>query len=110
MFEQLEELARELDELEVRLPDVYSSGDQAAARDAGRRHAELKPIVEAYRAYRGAEQDLEDAREMLSVESDAEMREYLRAEIGEKEVARRRARRRAARAPACRAIPTTART
>ena len=85
MFEQLEELARELDELEVRLPDVYSSGDQAAARDAGRRHAELKPIVEAYRAYRGAEQDLEDAREMLGVESDAEMREYLRAEIGEKE-------------------------
>jgi len=45
VFEQLAELEQELEKLEARLSDVYASGDQAAARDAGRRHAELKPIV-----------------------------------------------------------------
>ena len=73
MFEQLAELEQELEKLEARLPDVYASGDQAAARDAGRRHAELKPIVDAYRSYVGVESDLHDAREML----DGELRELL---------------------------------
>jgi peptide chain release factor 1 len=87
MFEQLAELVRELDELEARLPDVYASGDQRASRDAGRRHAELKPIVDAYRAYEAATADLRDAREMLEGETDPEMREYLRGEITDKEAA-----------------------
>jgi peptide chain release factor 1 len=87
VFEQIEELERELEKLEARLPDVYASGDQAAARDAGRRHAELKPVVDAYRAYRAAERDLADAREMLDGESDTDMREFLRAEIADKESA-----------------------
>ena len=47
MFEQLGELAAELDRLEADLPDIYASGDRRAARDAGRRHAELKPVVDA---------------------------------------------------------------
>src|SRR4051794_27642417 len=85
MFEHLAELVLELDELETRLPDIYASGDRAASRDAGRRHAELKPIVDAYRAYTAATGDLADAREMLDGEVDAEMRDYLRAEIAEKE-------------------------
>jgi len=85
VFEQLDELVSELDELEARLPDVYASGDQRASRDAGRRHAELKPIVDAYLRYRAAEADVRDARDLLDVEADAEMRDYLRAEIAEKE-------------------------
>ena len=87
MFEQLAELEQELEKLEARLPDVYASGDQAAARDAGRRHAELKPIVDAYRSYVATESELRDARELLDGESDAEMREFLRAEISDKEAA-----------------------
>src|SRR3954471_12299949 len=85
MFEQLADLEAELDRLEAQLPDVYASGDRAAARDAGRRHAELKPVVDAYRAWRKANDDLADAREMLEGETDAEMRGYLKDEISEKE-------------------------
>jgi peptide chain release factor 1 len=87
VFEQLEELVRELDELEARLPDVYASGDQRAARDAGRRHAALKPVVDAYRAYRATGDELRDAREILDGETDPEMREYLRSEIADKDAA-----------------------
>lgn len=85
MFEPLAELEAELGRLESRLSEIYASGDQAAAREAGRRHAELRPIVDAYRAYRDAEADLTDARELLAGEDDPEMREYLSGEIDAEE-------------------------
>ncbi len=85
MFERLAELEIELEKLESKLPEIYASGDQAAARAAGRRHAELKPVVETYQEYRAAEADLADAREMLDGESDADMREYLAEEVAAKE-------------------------
>ena len=85
MFERLAELEVELEKLESKLPEIYASGDQAAERDAGRRHAQLKPVVETYQEYRTAEADLADAREMLSGESDADMREYLAEEVAAKE-------------------------
>ncbi|HEY8216530.1 MAG TPA: peptide chain release factor 1 [Acidimicrobiia bacterium] len=85
MFEQLADLETELEKLESRLPELYASGDQSAARDAGRRHAELKPIVETYRDYVAAAAELEDARELLKAEQDAAMRDYLRVESDEQE-------------------------
>ena len=85
MFERLADLEVELEKLESELPEIYASGDQAAARNAGRRHAELKPVVETYQEYRAAEADLADAREMLGGESDAEMREFVGEEVAAKE-------------------------
>jgi len=85
MFEQLGELAAELDRLEAELPGIYASGDRRAARDAGRRHAELKPVVDAWRDWDSAGRDLADARELLGTETDEEMRDYLKGEIAEKE-------------------------
>jgi peptide chain release factor 1 len=85
MFDQLADLEAELDRLEARLPEVYASGDRRAAAEAGRRHAELRPVVEAYRAWRKASEDLHDAQDLLEHEDDGEMRAYLRGEITEKE-------------------------
>ena len=85
MFEHLADLETELDKLEAALPEIYAAGDQAASRDAGRRRAELRPIVDAYRDYRAAETALTDARDLLTGEDDAEMRDYLRGEIAEQE-------------------------
>ena len=87
MFDQLAELAREFDALEARLPEIYAAGDQAAAREAGRPHAELKPVVEVLRAHTAATADLTDARDLLEGEVDPEMREFLRAEIADREAA-----------------------
>jgi peptide chain release factor 1 len=85
MFEQLGELAAELDRLEADLPGIYASGDRRASRDAGRRHAELKPVVDAWRSWDAAGRDVADARELLAGETDEEMRDYLKSEIAEKE-------------------------
>jgi peptide chain release factor 1 len=85
MFERLNDLEAELEKLESRLPELYASGDQAAAREAGRRHAELKPVVDTYREYRRTEADVADARELLAAETEAEMRDYLQGELAERE-------------------------
>ncbi len=85
MFEQLHELEHELDRLESELPGIYASGDRAASRVAGRRHAELKPVVDAYRGWQKANAELAEARELLDGEADADMRDYLKGEIAEKE-------------------------
>jgi peptide chain release factor 1 len=85
MFDRLADLEAELEKLEAELPDILASGDRNASRDAGRRHAELKPVVDAGREYRGVESELADARELLDAESDGEMRTYLLDEIATKE-------------------------
>lgn len=86
MFERrLNDLEAELEKLESQLPELYARGDQAAAREAGRRHAELKPVVDVYREYRRTEADVTDARELLNAEPDGEMRDYLQSELTERE-------------------------
>ncbi len=79
------ELARELDELEARLPEIHASGDRAAAREAGRRYNWLKPVVAAWREYGDVEADLAEARELLASESDGEMRAFLEDEVDTKQ-------------------------
>jgi peptide chain release factor 1 len=85
VFERLADLEEEFDALEARLSDIYAAGDQAAARTAGQRHAELKPIIDTFRELRTTRSQLDEAREMLHTETDAEMREMAREEIAEKE-------------------------
>ncbi|MEI8336262.1 MAG: peptide chain release factor 1 [Actinomycetes bacterium] len=87
MFDRLADFEAELDRLESTLADLYASGDQRAAADAGRRASDLRPVVEAYRVYRVREQGLNDAREMLESEKDPEMRDFLREEVGASEKA-----------------------
>ena len=74
------------------LPGIQASGDRRASRDAGRRYAELKPVVDAWRAWTAAGEELAEARELLAAETDDEMREYLRAEIADQGVRGRVAR------------------
>jgi peptide chain release factor 1 len=85
VFERLADLEEEFDALEARLSDIYAAGDQAAARTAGQRHAELKPIIDTFRELRTTRSQLDEAREMLHTETDAEMREMAREEVAEKE-------------------------
>jgi peptide chain release factor 1 len=85
MFDRLADLERELVELEARQGELFATGEQKAAIDAGRRIAELAPVVEVYREHRTVEADLADARELAAAETDPEMRDYLRQEATEKE-------------------------
>ncbi|HJV08873.1 MAG TPA: peptide chain release factor 1, partial [Acidimicrobiales bacterium] len=87
VFERLAGLEEEFDALEARMGDIYASGDQDEVKNAGKRHSELKPIVDTFRELRSAKEQLDDAREMVKTESDPELRDMAREEVAEKESA-----------------------
>ena len=60
------------------LADPEVLGNQARYREVATRHAELKPIVDAYRKYVEAETEAGDAAELAAVEDDPEMVAYLK--------------------------------
>ncbi len=60
-------------------PDVL--GDQSRYREVSKKHAELKPVVDVYRRYLDAEQEIGEARELVDGEDDAEMLDYLKDTI-----------------------------
>jgi peptide chain release factor 1 len=82
MFDRLADLESELEKLEPRLAEIYASGDQAAARESGKRFNELREIVDAYRTHRAVNADLVAARELLHATDDAEERDLWRTEVG----------------------------
>ena len=72
MLEKLAAVANRFEELCARSeqPDFYNDPKKAAA--ILRERNDLEPIIEAYRAYRNAEQEMSDAEELMS---DPEMKE-----------------------------------
>ncbi len=72
MLDKLQAVERRFEEICFRSkqPDFYADPKKAAA--FLRERNDLEPIIEAYRAYRKAEQDMRDAEELMS---DPEMKE-----------------------------------
>ncbi len=69
------------EEVLVQLVDPAVLADQNRYREVSKKHAELKSVVDVYRKYLGAEQEIEDARELIVAEDDAEMVDYLKDTI-----------------------------
>jgi peptide chain release factor 1 len=84
MLERLADLEHEYEEVIAQLSDPAVLSDQRALRDASRRRKELEPVVDAYRLYRRATDDLAAAREMLP-DATGDDRELLRAEVEDAE-------------------------
>lgn len=57
MFENCAELAREFTEVEHHLADPAIHADQTKARTLGRRYAQLRPVVAAYREWNSLHED-----------------------------------------------------
>ncbi len=85
-------LLSKLRELEVKFaetleemadPDVLS--DQDRYREVSIRHADLKPVIDAFRDYQQASKEMEEATEMAAAEADAEMKEYLEGVAAEQQ-------------------------
>ncbi len=70
-------------DLEAALADPTVHGDQARARELGRRYAELGPLVAAIREQQAVQADLAAAREMDEDREMAEMAEVLTEQLGE---------------------------
>ena len=64
MFESCADLVAEVEQLEQQLADAAVHADPARARQLGRRYAELRPVVAAYRDWRALSDDLQAAQEL----------------------------------------------
>jgi Protein chain release factor A len=69
VFDACVELVAEFEAAQTRLSDPALHADQAQARQVARRHAELKPIVEAYREWVSLGDDVQAARELSLTDS-----------------------------------------
>ena len=67
--------------IEAQLSEPTLYDDPAAAAKILKEQKELAPIVEAYRQYKGAQQNLADAQELLSGQVDADMKEFAQEEL-----------------------------
>ena len=64
---------------EMAQPEI--AGDQVRYTEMAKRHAELKPIVEAYHSWQEAHAEASEAREMAKSETEEEMLTYLREQV-----------------------------
>ena len=76
MLERLADLEKEYEDVVRQLGDPEVLSDQRRLRDVSRRHKQLEPIVQTYRQYRAAHDDLEVAKELGMADEvvDAESR------------------------------------
>lgn len=81
MFDKLEDLLIRYEEIMSELNEPTVAEDQNRFRKLMKEQSDLIPIVEAYREYKKAKQNVEDSLAMLDEESDEEMRELAKEEL-----------------------------
>ena len=80
-FDQLSSLADELKSLEDNVTKLFADGDIDEATKVSKRISDLRPVVDAYARYDNAATEITSAKELLQIEKDNSMREFLNDEI-----------------------------
>lgn len=81
MFDKLENLLMRFEDIMLELSSPGVTDDPKRFRELMKEQSDLTPIVEAYKKYKKAKQDIEDSLSMLDEESDEDMREMLKEEL-----------------------------
>ena len=83
MFDRLEDLVLRLEEVLNQLSEPDVASDPERFRRLMKEQSDLTPIVEAYKAYKQNQQNIEESLMILDEESDEEMRELAKEELNE---------------------------
>ncbi len=85
MFDKLDFILEKYEELskKVSVPDVIA--DQPVWQKHIKEMGEMEPIVKKYREYKSAKEGIDDAKEILDLEDDAELKEMAKLELSELE-------------------------
>jgi peptide chain release factor 1 len=81
LLERLEAVEQRLQEIVLQMGDPAVIGDQARFQRLAKAHADLEPVVEAYRRYRKILSSAEETRALLGSGADDDMRELAEAEL-----------------------------
>ncbi len=83
MFDRLEELQEKYEQLSQRINTAADISDQNVWRQLMKEHSDIKPIVEAYQAYKKAQADIEEAKTLLNESDEDDFKQLLKDEIKE---------------------------
>jgi peptide chain release factor 1 len=78
---RLKKIENQFEDLEQRLTDPEVIRDQELYQKSRKEHAELAPLVQAFRRYRQVQKELADSQAMLKEDTDEEMKDLAREEI-----------------------------
>ena len=81
MFDKLDALLHRFEEIMNELAEPGVTDNQQRFRSLMKEQSDLTPLVEAYKEYKKAKQDIEDSLMMLDEENDEDMREMLKEEL-----------------------------
>ncbi|MBE5860146.1 MAG: peptide chain release factor 1 [Butyrivibrio sp.] len=83
MFDRLEDLVRRYEDITMELGEPDVASDQNRFRALMKEQSDLLPIVEKYKEYKDCKKTISDSEEMLSSESDEDMKEMLKEELSD---------------------------
>ena len=83
MFDRLDDILIHYEELMLELNSPNVTEDQKRFTRLMKEQSDLQPIVEAYKSYKAAKQDIEDSVSLLEEESDEELRELAKEELAD---------------------------
>ena len=81
MLDKLDTILERVNEINEKLSQPEIISDNKLMVKLSKELKNLQPIADLYNEYKKSKQDLIDAEEMIALESDAEMKEFLTAEI-----------------------------
>ncbi len=85
MFDKLDFIQEKYQELSEKVADPAVIADQKTFQKYMKEMSEMEPVVKAYEDYRKMQSDLSDAREMIELEDDEEVKEMAKEEAKELE-------------------------
>ena len=87
MFDKLDFILEKYEELSRKVSDPDVIARQKEWQRLMKEMSDLEPIVKEYTAYKKAKEELEEAKEILELEDDEELREMAREELKSNEAA-----------------------
>lgn len=85
MFDKLEFIEDKYEDISAKIADPEIIGEQSLWQRYMKEHADITPIVLAYRKYKEAKKGLEEAKDILNTENDEELREMAKMEVNDLE-------------------------
>lgn len=83
MFDKLDFILEKYEELSKKVSDPDVIADQPVWQKHIKEMGEMEPIVKKYREYKSAKEGIDDAKEILDLEDDAELKEMAKLELSE---------------------------
>src|SRR5437588_87379 len=81
MFERLNQIEKRYEELTQALASPETISDSAKYQKTAKAHSEITEIVGKYREYKDLKKGIEESKNIIADEADAELREYAQEEL-----------------------------